>query len=792
MPRYDPVSDDGEGDLGFHGGGGGGGGGGGVKRNRGRQLPRKSMTSEQDDFVGGHGPSRRKKKDRPSSRRRSRVGPKKGSRHRSGDGKSGSRRQSQGGGQSSRERDSPNYHQQLQHGEVAALNDEDDAYAFGGRDDEEDSLGFGGFDDINDPDGDDDAPDLDEGPSASAYRGPRGGYGRMGGPYSGGHGLPPAPKPGDSRDPYRSSLNEFPGFTEEDLEKIYEEDKRKRWLVMFAILLVVLGTVAGITVVCLQKFGSKPDDDQSGIEDSAVQDDGGKLVPFPPVMKPATTVVPPAPFDIKDLCSLANVASVGAEAALLECERACEAAQCCYGDLDDGTSCLNLDDTNERMCRTYSPFCDVLHRPMGPGASGVTPVKAIPKAPSTLHDTCDLTTVQSSDQNRKACSDLCSVGWCCFNAQFAEVGFVAPDDQLFVKQSGWRAPELQPTLQSLPEEIREKYLAAASCFEGNANLCASYAPCLSLTLPKATPPPSPATLPNDEGGPPKKPPIPEPPTNLPIICGPESRQTPQGQVKCQAACLPGSCCGSADPQTSCFLENESTCALYGPCQALLDAAGGDKVGSSPPPPPPDYLPQVCSYEILGRQEYFELCRKICAAAECCLDGTCPSQEDGDADVCLQYEPCRNLRPLPNPPVNLSLLCSEQDDLRGCEEACEAAMCCFSSNTDSCFDSQSESCAKYGACGALMTPDDGDKPGVVPMPPSNAQIDQACAASRVDSETGRQQCEEACEPAICCFNTDIDVGINCFSENEEACGEYGPCLILYEDGEDEIMMPPATS
>ena len=787
MPRYDPVSDDGEGDLGYHGGGGGGGGG--VKRNRGRQLPRKSMT-EQDDFVSGHGPSRKKKKGHPSSRGRSRGGHKKGSRHRSGDGKkSGGRRHSQGGGQSSKERDSPNYHQQQQHGEgVAALNDEDDAYAFGGRDDDEDSLGFGGFDDINDPDGDD-APDLDEGPSASAYRGPRGGYGRM---YSGGHGLPPAPKPGDSRDPYRSSLNEFPGFTEEDLEKIYEEDKRKRWLIMFAILLVVLGTVAGITVVCLQKFGPKPDDDQSGIQDSEGEDDGGKLVPFPPVMKPATTVVPPAPFDIKDLCSLANVASVGAEAALLECERACEAARCCFGDKDDGSSCLNLDDANERMCRTYSPFCDVLYGPMGPGASGVTPVKAIPKAPSTLHDTCDLTTIQASDQNRKACSDLCSVGWCCFNAQFAEVGFVAPDDQLFVKQSGWRAPELQPTLQSLPEEIREKYLAAASCFEGNANLCAGYAPCLSLTLPKATPPPSPATVPNEDGGPPKKPPIPEPPKNLPTICGPESRQTPEGQVECQAACLPGSCCGSADPETSCFLENESTCALYGPCQALLDAAGGDKVGSSPPPPPPEYLPQVCSYEILGRQEYFELCKKVCAAAECCLDGTCTSEEDGDADVCLQYEPCRNLRPLPNPPANLSLLCSEQDDLRGCEEACEPAMCCFSSNTDSCFDSQSESCAKYGACGALMTPDDGDKPGVVPMPPSNARIDQACAASRVDRKTGRQRCEEVCEPAICCFNLDIDVGINCFSENEEVCGEYGPCMILYEDGEDEIVMPPATS
>jgi hypothetical protein len=279
---------------------------------------------------------------------------------------------------------------------------------------------------------------------------------------------------------------------------------------------------------------------------------------------------------------------------------------------------------------------------------------------------------------------------------------------------------------------------------------------------------------------------------LPTICGAESRQSPEGQVECQAACLPGSCCGSADPETSCFLENERTCALYGPCQALLDAAGGDKVGSSPPPPPPDYLPQVCSYEILGRQEYFELCGKICAAAECCLDGSCTSEEDGDADVCVKYEPCRNLKPLPNPPASLEVLCSDQENLRGCAEACEPAMCCFSSNTDSCFDSQSESCGKYGACGALMTPDDGDKPGVVPMPPSSAQIDEACAPSRVDSSTGRQQCEEVCEPATCCFNTDVDLGINCFSENEEACGEYGGCMILFEDGEDEIIMPPATS
>ena len=120
------------------------------------------------------------------------------------------------------------------------------------------------------------------------------------------------------------------------------------------------------------------------------------------------------------------------------------------------------------------------------------------------------------------------------------------------------------------------------------------------------------------------------------------------------------------------------------------------------------------------------------------------------------------------------------------------MCCFSSNTDSCFDSQTESCTRYGACGALMTPDDGDKPGVVPMPPPNAQIDKVCAASRIDSKNGRQQCEEVCKPALCCFNTDIDLGFNCFSENEEACGEYGPCMILFEEGEDEIIMPPSTS
>ena len=738
MPCYDPVSNDGEGDLGYHGGGSGSGGG--VKRNRGRQPPRQSM-----GLGGGdNGPSRKKKGHFPSrGRRRSRGG------------KAG-RRQSEGQSSGERER---SYH------------DQDDG-----------SLGFDGFDDINDPD--DDAPDLDEGPSASAPRGPRGGYGRRGGPASGGHGLPPAPKPGDGRDPYCSSLNDFPGYTEEDLEKIYEEDKRKRWLIMFAILLVVLGAVAGVTAYCVQKFGSKSSD-ASGIEEAseAEEEDG---------MRPATTVVPPAPFDIKDLCSLANVASVGADAALLECERACEAAECCYGDVDDRSSCLYLDEANERMCRTYSPFCDVLHGPMGPGASGTAPVKEIPKAPSSLHDICDLTTVQSSDQNRKACSDLCSVGWCCFNVQFAEVGFVAPDDQLFVKQPGWRAPELRPTLASLPEEIRQKYLAAASCFEGNAHVCAGYAPCLSLTLPKATPPPAPASSPNDGGGPPKKPPIPTPPKDLPTICGPESRQTPEGQVKCQAACLPGSCCGSGDPETSCFQDNESSCGLYGPCQALLDAAGGDEVGSLPPPPPPDYLPQVCSYEILGRQEYLELCRRTCAAAECCLDGTCPSEDDGDADVCLQYEPCRNLRPLPYPPATLALLCSDENNLRGCEEACEPAMCCFSSNTDSCFDSQTESCTRYGACGALMTPDDGDKPGVVPMPPPNAQIDKVCATSRIDSKNGRQQCDEVCKPALCCFNTDIDLGFNCFSENEEACGEYGPCMILFEEGEDEIIMPPSTS
>lgn len=107
-----------------------------------------------------------------------------------------------------------------------------------------------------------------------------------------------------------------------------------------------------------------------------------------------------------------------------------------------------------------------------------------------------------------------------------------------------------------------------------------------------------------------------------------------------------------------------------------------------------------------------------------------------------------------------------------------AMCCFSSSTDSCFDSHDETCRKYSACGSFMSIDDSDKPGVVPVPPDDTDIGRVCSASRVEKDSGRAKCEKVCEPAVRCFNTctDIDLGINCYA-NEEACGEYGSCLVL---------------
>jgi len=150
------------------------------------------------------------------------------------------------------------------------------------------------------------------------------------------------------------------------------------------------------------------------------------------------------------------------------------------------------------------------------------------------------------------------------------------------------------------------------------------------------------------------------------------------------------------------------------------------------------------------------------------------------EICSQYEPCRNLynrldendlnsleeameeSVLPLAPPGLAQLCSNNDDLSSCAEACKIGSCCSESSTDSCTDIYPEECIGYLPCDVL----DNDNTSELISP-----VDEFCTVDNVSSKEGRKQCESICKDASCCFEKEN----NC--KEEDLCEDYKSCELL---------------
>lgn len=297
-----------------------------------------------------------------------------------------------------------------------------------------------------------------------------------------------------------------------------------------------------------------------------------------------------------------------------------------------------------------------------------------------------------------------------------------------------------------------------SCFSGNEDICAGYANCLVL---KAKP--NDVILQNDS-----RPPAPI--DDLKSLCSLESIGTTIGLSNCYQACLPGSCCGAID-EASCFSEYEADCLAYAPCQRMADLCGGDS-SISLPPIPPSNLKYVCSYSSLStfhqsNGDVLTECKRMCDVGMCCLDddacGDGTIAPDAELlDRCTEYEPCRNLQPLPMPPANIELMCQDKQSSE-CLQACDVASCCFSTG-DNCFVTFELICQEYiPYCAPNI--EIGDYPASLSPPPPD-----------LCTQGPPSLCRNTCQAASCCFASAVED--NCFMLNEEVrsiCCCY--CLII---------------
>jgi len=148
----------------------------------------------------------------------------------------------------------------------------------------------------------------------------------------------------------------------------------------------------------------------------------------------------------------------------------------------------------------------------------------------------------------------------------------------------------------------------------------------------------------------------------------------------------------------------------------------------------------------------------------------PSGDDGDGGSSSSNTRVSSTFLTP-PPANLAAKCSTTDG-DDCRQACEPAECCdFPANLAlSCLAGHEKECLTYHQFCSILTGS-----AVLPaesatlFPPAPSNLKELCTVEKTATVDGFQECQEACQPAACCYS-DSDTCTNA------ACADYAACLI----------------
>jgi len=227
-------------------------------------------------------------------------------------------------------------------------------------------------------------------------------------------------------------------------------------------------------------------------------------------------------------------------------------------------------------------------------------------------------------------------------------------------------------------------------------------------------------------------------------------------------------------------------------------ANSVQVPSSPVlPPPPAALSSLCNGSILFQNNTNQsACEEACQAADCCsypatLDLSCLA---GNEETCMTYQnDCGNLlapagsqawqnvtSTIPPAPANLDAVCSAStvvaaNGIRQCSTYCQPAECCWEQGVTPC--TSNEVCAAYSPCLHLGAVD-------TLSPNISALLHSVCSNQSLSSVGGYESCKVACQPAQCCFNSNVTnsmSGIGCPLQtmNQTWCHQYASCGAFFD-------------
>eukprot|EP00542_Grammatophora_oceanica_P012140 CAMPEP_0194030472 /NCGR_PEP_ID=MMETSP0009_2-20130614/3942_1 /TAXON_ID=210454 /ORGANISM="Grammatophora oceanica, Strain CCMP 410" /LENGTH=520 /DNA_ID=CAMNT_0038670419 /DNA_START=19 /DNA_END=1581 /DNA_ORIENTATION=- len=272
------------------------------------------------------------------------------------------------------------------------------------------------------------------------------------------------------------------------------------------------------------------------------------------------------------------------------------------------------------------------------------------------------------------------------------------------------------------------------------------------------------------------------PADLPELCSQSDLDN------CEDACREVECCYKDELECDSTL-SFLTCLDYAPCQNLrTDSRVSTAV---------EGLQELCS-PLASDSADRDACDTECDKAQCCwsteMEGENSNCLESDFIACLTYAPC-GLLSIPesngvvaeapadlfNDTCALDNIWETGADRDACEAVCEEATCCGNLNMtddiENCFMDDPFGCAAYAPC-ALLQVTGGD----VARAPENLM--ETCSWSSFDDPAVEKQCEDACDQARCCWESDE----NCLTDgNLLTCLEYAPCAILLLVG-DEVPEP----
>lgn len=130
--------------------------------------------------------------------------------------------------------------------------------------------------------------------------------------------------------------------------------------------------------------------------------------------------------------------------------------------------------------------------------------------------------------------------------------------------------------------------------------------------------------------------------------------------------------------------------------------------------------------------------------------------------------------------------SHSQGFKECEKICEDFSCCLhpEGSIERCFKHKADICHKVNELCAQIVGIEESLKHKVPLPPYTIVRD--CAISSINTESGREKCENVCFPGACC-NASSESGINCNKDhNLEVCESYSKCNNLLDGFDPDLV------